>query len=288
MKELDIQKVAVIGAGVMGSAIAYVIALNGFSVTVRSRRGQEGSYLICQSVEKAIEKGYLTGERANDLLSRVHWTSDLGEAVSQADLVIESVEEDMNVKTSVFKDVDSYCKKNAILSSNTSSLSIGKLAEVTKRPDKVVGTHFFNPVVTMKLVEVASTSFTSKSTVQTVVEFLERLHKVPLIVKDSPGFVVNRILLPMINEAAYFLSEGSATPSSIDEALRLGANHPIGPLALADLIGLDVCTKIMDVFYEQLKDSRYKPCPLLLEMVAKGHLGKKTGKGFYDYSVVSP
>jgi 3-hydroxybutyryl-CoA dehydrogenase len=282
-RTLKIRKVAIIGAGTMGSTIAYVTALSGFEVVIRTRRGREGLNVLYKTVNKATEKKVLTEENAAKLLSNIHWTIDLGEAARGADLVIEAVEEDIKAKTEVFKETDACCPRHTILASNTSSLSITELAEATGRPDKVIGTHFFNPVAIMKLVEVAPTSFTSKETLQTTIGFLEKLNKTPLIVKDSPGFVVNRILLPMINEAAFFLMEGLATPNDIDTAMRLGANHPIGPLALADLIGIDVCKKIMEKFYEQFKNPKYQPCPLLKEMVEKGYLGKKSGKGFYNY-----
>lgn len=274
-------KVAVIGAGTMGSGIAQVTALAGFEVTVRSRRGTEGLSRLYQNVEKARCKKALTSVQADLLLSNISWTTDLREAVKAADFVIEAVVEDLEVKKRLFQEIDLYCPKHAILASNTSSLSISKLAHVTKRPDKVVGTHFFNPVPVMKLVEVAPTTVTSEETLETIIGFLEKLGKTALIVKDSAGFVVNRILMQMVNEAAFVLKEGVATAETIDSAMKLGANHPIGPLALADLIGIDVCLKIMEQFYA--KDAKYQPCPLFREMVDKGYLGRKTRKGFYTY-----
>jgi 3-hydroxybutyryl-CoA dehydrogenase len=267
----------------MGSAIAYVTALHGFEVVVRTRRGQDGMNLLYEIVEKAKQKKFLTSKNADKLLSNLTWTTSMKEAVGEADLVIEAVEEDLEAKKHVFRQADAFCQRHTILSSNTSSLSILKLAEATRRPKRVIGTHFFNPVMAMRLVELASTPFTSKETLRVVISFLEKLDKTPVIVKDSPGFVVNRILLPMINEAAFLFMEGIATPSEIDLAMKLGANHPIGPLALADLIGIDTCKKILDEFYHNFKDPKYEPCPLLTEMVSKGYLGRKSGKGFYNY-----
>lgn len=277
------RKVAVIGAGIMGSGIAQVVAGAGLEVTVRSRRGKRGLRGLHENIEKAKRRGFLTDDQAALLLSKTKCTRHLQEAVREADLVIEAVVEDLSVKRRIFEEIDASCPRHTILASNTSSLSISELAKETKRRDKVIGMHFFNPVSAMKLVEVVPTSLTSRETIGTAVEFSERIGKIPLVVKDSPGFVVNRILMPMINEAALVLMEKVAAAETLDSAMKLGANHPIGPLALADLIGIDTCISIMNEFHRRFQDSKYRPCPLLKMMVDKGNLGRKTGKGFFEY-----
>ena len=281
--DMNIRKVAVIGAGLMGSGIAQVVAQAGFEVIVRTRRGRRGLDRLYESIRKGKQRKTLTEEQVNALLSKINWTTELSEAGKTADLVIEAVVEDLEIKKQVFRELDAFCPKHTFLTSNTSSLSISELADATKRPDKVIGMHFFNPVHVMKLIEVVPTSLTSKETVETVEEFSRKIGKTPVLVKESPGFVVNRVLIPMINEAVFVLMEGIATAETIDSAMKLGANHPIGPLALADLIGLDVCLTIMDTFYKKFKTPKYKPCPLLKKMVEEGYLGRKTGKGFFAY-----
>lgn len=280
---MRIRKVSVIGAGVMGSGIAQIVAQAGFELTLRTRRGAHGLVKLHENIQKAQRRKKLTRKQAGSLLSNVKWTTDLGEAGKEADFVIEAVVEDLEVKRQVLRELDEFCPKHTILASNTSSLSISQLANATRRPDKVIGMHFFNPVSLMKLIEVVPTPLTSETTVETTVEFSKRLGKTPLRVKESPGFVVNRILIPMINEATSILMEGVATAETIDSAMKLGANHPMGPLALADLIGLDVCLTIMNTLYKEFKSPKYQPSPLLKTKVEEGHLGKKTGKGFFKY-----
>jgi 3-hydroxybutyryl-CoA dehydrogenase len=282
LKEImKIRKVAIIGAGQLGLSIAQVVAGAGTKVIVRSRRGDERLRVLRINVEKAIEKRIMSTEQAYMLLSNVEFTSNLIESVNDVDLVIEAVVEDLHVKKQYFQEIDEFSPINTILASNTSSLSIDKLASVTKRPEKVIGMHFFNPVTRMKLVEVAPTISTSKETIDTVVDFAIFLGKFPIVVKDSPGFIINRILIPMINEAAFVLVESGLSPETIDHAMKLGANFPMGPLALADLIGIDNCLIILEEFSKLNK--KYTPCPLFREMTIQGYLGKKAGKGFYTY-----
>jgi len=277
-----IKKVAVIGAGLMGSGIAQVIANAGVPVVLRSRRGSRGLEKLHKTIQKVRNRGILTDEQATVLLSNISCTSSLSEAVKEADLVIEAVPEDLQIKLALFRELDTYCRQNTILASNTSSLSIAQIAETTKRADKIIGMHFFNPAPVMKLVEIVKTPMTSKETINSIADFAIKIDKVPLIVSDSPGFVVNRILLPMINAAAYVLMEKGASAETIDSAMKLGANHPIGPLALADLVGIDVCLSILKELAEKL-DPQYQVCPLFEQMVAEGRLGRKTGKGFFTY-----
>lgn len=280
---MRIRKVAVIGAGIMGSGITQVVANAGFKVALRSRRGEKGLGRLHNGIRKAVRKEILSEEGADVLLSNISCTSSLSEAVKEADLVIEAVVEDLTIKREIFGAMDASCMQHTILASNTSSLSIALLAEATERPDKVLGMHFFNPAPTMKLVEVVQTTMTSKETLDSIIEFSNKLGKFPLIVRDTPGFIVNRILIPMINGAAFALMDKIATAETIDSAMKLGANHPLGPLALADLIGIDVCVNIMKELQCKLKDQPYTVCPLLEEMVTKGNLGRKTGSGFFTY-----
>jgi 3-hydroxybutyryl-CoA dehydrogenase len=276
---MEIKKITILGSGVMGSGIAQVVANSGFEVTLWSRSGKGGLERFYRGVQKTLERKILTAEQADQLLSHVKWTTSLGESVNHADLVIEAVPEDLIIKSDVFKKADSFRMQTSILASNTSSLSITSLAECTMRSDRVVGMHFFNPAPVMKLVEVVKTPFSSEESINAVVEFSKKLGKVPIVVIDTPGFVVNRVLFPMINAAAYLLMDKVATAETIDLAMCLGANHPLGPLALADFIGIDLCTKILNEF----KDPKCEVCPLLEEMVRKGTLGRKTGKGFFNY-----
>lgn len=280
---MKINKVAIIGAGLMGSGIAQVIANAGVPVVLRSRRGPRGLEKLHKMIQKVRNRGILTDEQATVLLSNISCTSSLSEAVKEADLVIEAVPEDLQIKLALFRELDTYCRQNTILASNTSSLGIAQIAETTKRADKIIGMHFFNPAPVMKLVEIVKTPMTSKETINSIADFAIKIDKVPLIVSDSPGFVVNRILLPMINAAAYVLMEKIASAETIDSAMKLGANHPIGPLALADLVGIDVCLGILKELTEKF-ELKYPICPLFEQMVAEGRLGRKTGKGFFTYN----
>ncbi len=275
----------VIGAGTMGNGIAQVAARAGFDVVMRDV-GQEflarGMTSIDKSLQRDVDKERLSKDEKRAIMGRIKTTTDIG-ALSEAVIVVEAVNEDLRVKTEVLRSLDEVTKTEAILASNTSSISITKLGARTKRPDKVIGMHFMNPVPVMNLVEIIRGAATSDETYEKTRALAEKLGKTPLECQDSPGFISNRVLMPMINEAIFALYEGVATRESIDGIMKMGMNHPMGPLALADFIGLDVCLAIMNVLHDGFDDSKYRPCPLLKRYVDAGWLGKKSGRGFYKY-----
>jgi len=282
----EIKKICVVGAGVMGSGIAQVCAQAGFPVNMYDIKQEfidKGLNNIKGNLKRSVEKGKISQDEADKILGRIATTIDLKQAAKDVDFVIEAAPENMEIKKQVFKDLDEFTPKNAILASNTSSLSITEIASATKRPEKVVGMHFFNPAPVMKLVEVVKGHLTSQETVETVKELAKKLGKTPVECKDSPGFIANRICVPMINEAITALQEGIASKEDIDLAVKLGYNHPMGPLELADLIGLDIILAIMETYYKEFNDPKYRPATLLKQMVRAGLLGRKTGKGFYQY-----
>ena len=280
------KKIGVLGTGTMGAGIIQVLAQNGYEVAVRAR-GQEtidkGIAGIAKNLDKLVAKEKITAADKDATLARISSSTEL-DIMKDVDLIIEAAVEDMEMKKALFAELDTICKPEAILATNTSALSITEIAAATKRPDKVVGMHFFNPVPAMKLVEIVKGLTTSEETRAVVVELATKLGKTPVDVAEAPGFVVNRILIPMINEAAGVLADGVANAEGIDDAMKLGANHPIGPLALGDLIGLDVCLAIMETLYREFGDTKYRPHPLLRKMVRGNKLGRKTGIGFFDYS----
>ncbi|KAB3533215.1 3-hydroxybutyryl-CoA dehydrogenase [Alkaliphilus serpentinus] len=279
------KKIGIIGAGTMGSGIAQVAAQKGYRAVIRDLN-QENLNKALKGIEKALgkllDKGNITDEDKNNTLANISITMDIHQ-LKDCDLIIEAATENMEIKKKIFKELDEVCQESAILATNTSSLSITELAQATKRPNKVIGMHFFNPVPVMKLVEVIKGMVTDEAIVEEILRLSEGLGKTAVKVEEAPGFVVNRILVPMINEAIGVLADGVATAVDIDEAMKLGANHPIGPLALADLIGLDVCLAIMEVLYSEYGDTKYRPHTMLRKYVRAGHLGRKTGKGFYQY-----
>jgi 3-hydroxybutyryl-CoA dehydrogenase len=279
------QTIGVIGAGTMGAGIAQVCAVSGLSVVVMDideARVAKGQGAVAAALEKLVKKGKLSAADRDAALGRLRGATDYG-ALSGCDVIIEAATEDEPLKLKILHQVDGVAKDDAIVATNTSSISITKLGAATRRPARFVGLHFFNPVPLMALVEVVRGRQTDDATVDAAAALAKRLGKTPVIVKDSPGFVVNRLLCPMLNEAVLAYGEGIATAQDIDEAMKLGCNHPIGPLALCDLIGLDVVLAVMEVFHRDFRDPKYRPAPLLREMVADGHLGRKSGRGFYTY-----
>ncbi|MFA6957103.1 MAG: 3-hydroxybutyryl-CoA dehydrogenase [Thermoanaerobaculia bacterium] len=278
-------KVAVIGAGTMGNGIAHTAAMTGFSVTlveVSQAFLDRGMMTISKNLQRAVDKGKMTAAEKDDILARISPSLRV-EDVADADIVVEAIVEDFDVKADLFRSIDRIAKPGAILASNTSSISITKIAAQTSRPADVIGMHFMNPVPVMTLVEVIRGIATSDATWQKVENLAKRMGKTPLPANDFPGFVSNRVLMPMINEAIFTLYEGVATRESIDGIMKLGMNHPMGPLTLADFIGLDVCLAILRVLEQGFGDPKYRPCPLLVKMVDAGWLGRKSGRGFYEY-----
>ena len=279
-------RVAVVGAGQMGNGIAHVFAQSGTPVTmidVSREALDKGKATISKNLERQVKKGTIAAEDLNRILSRIDLATDL-QSASGAALIVEAATEDSGLKFRIFSDLDRIAGPGTILASNTSSISITEIARRTSRPDKVIGMHFMNPVPVMKLVEIIRGLATSDETARYVTDVARRLEKTPVEVNDYPGFVSNRVLMPMINEAVYCLMEGVAEPEAIDQVMTLGMNHPMGPLALADLIGLDTCLAILEVLRDGLGDPKYRPCPLLRKYVAAGWLGRKSGRGFFTYS----
>jgi 3-hydroxybutyryl-CoA dehydrogenase len=282
---MDINTFGVIGAGQMGNGIAQVAATASLNVVmsdIKIEFAEKGLAFITKIVSKGADKGKITSEDKDAILGRIKITADLKD-MADADFVVEAATENEALKFQIFKDLDAICDPKVILSSNTSSIPIGRIAAQTGRPEKVVGMHFMNPVPVMKLVEVIRGLATADDTFQTTWDLALKFGKTPAMANDFPGFIANRILLPMINEAVYTLYHGVGTREDIDTVMKLGMNHPMGPLALADLIGLDTCLAIMETLYNGFKDSKYRPCPLLRKYVEAGWLGRKTGRGFYEY-----
>jgi len=279
--------ISVIGSGTMGNGIAHVFAIAGYRVNlidISQKNLENGLNTISKNLDKQLLKGLITEELKISALNNIRTYTDTRSAVLDSDLVIEAVTENLSIKLKIFKNLDLFCKPEAILASNTSSISIGKIASVTQRADRVIGMHFMNPVPIMKLVEVIRANSTSNQVTKTIMQLTLNLNKIPVEVNDYPGFVANRILMPMINEAIYTLQEGVAGVNEIDKVMKLGMAHPMGPLQLADFIGLDVCLSILNVLQDGFDNPKYAPCLLLVNMVASGNLGIKSGLGFYDYS----
>ena len=282
---MEIQRVGVIGAGTMGNGIAHVFARSGYNVVLcdlEQKFLERALAVIAKNLDREVAKTKITEAQKAEALGRIASSTDRSK-LAACDFVVEAASEKLEIKSELFRELDRTCAPEVILASNTSSISITKLAATTSRPQQVIGMHFFNPVPVMKLVEVVRGLATSDETFQTVRELSLRLDKTPVEVNDAPGFVSNRVLMPLLNEAMYAVMEGIATPEAVDEVFKLGMAHPMGPLALADFIGLDVCLDIMQVLQRGLGDPKYRPCPLLIKMVDAGRLGKKSGQGFYKY-----